>query len=333
VLVACTSSQAAPIRPELATVAVGLRAGTPVAGLGAVWIPNTGDGTVSRIDPTTNRILATLRIGDAGAFYQRVCQPYGSVHSYMVTTFHVRRCDLPSSVATGDGLLWVTKNDSNAILALDPADGRQVASVPIAVTPFDLRASDQAVWVTSYDENAVVRIDARSRTVVQTIVQNGGPSGLALDGDNVWVANSRAGTVARIDARTNQVVATIPVPCSQTCWTAPTPLAIAVSNGAVWVRNEGIGTLSRIDPTSNTVAATLDVNTFNGRSGQDALAVAPSGIWLAGISLQEVDPGTNRVVKTLDQAAITLAYGYGSLWVTDVLGHILRIDPQRATTR
>jgi hypothetical protein len=99
------------------------------------------------------------------------------------------------------------------------------------------------------------------------------------------------------------------------------------------VRNEGIGTLSRIDPTSNTVAATLDVNTFNGRSGQDALAVAPSGIWLAGISLQEVDPGTNRVVKTLDQAAITLAYGYGSLWVTDVLGHILRIDPQRATTR
>jgi YVTN family beta-propeller protein len=304
-----------------------------VAGLGAVWIPNTGDGTVSRIDPTTNRILATLRIGDAGAFYQRVCQPYGSVHSYMVTTFHVRRCDLPSSVATGDGLLWVTKNDSNAILALDPADGRQVASVPIAVTPFELRASDRAVWVTSYDENAVVRIDARSRTVVQTIVQSGGPSGLALDGDNVWVANSRAGTVARIDARTNRVVATIPVPCSQTCWTAPTPLAIAVSNGAVWVRNEGIGTLSRIDPTSNTVAATLDVNTFNGRSGQDALAVAPSGIWLAGISLQEVDPGTNRVVKTLDQAAITLAYGYGSLWVTDVLGHILRIDPQRATTR
>ena len=332
-LVACTSSQAAPSGPILASVAVGSRPGTPAVGLGAVWIPNTGDGTVSRIDPASNRIVATLRIGDAGAFYQRVCRPYGSVHSYMVTTFHIRRCDLPSSIATGNGLLWVTKNDTDAILALDPSDGRLVASISIGVTPFELRANDQAVWVTSYDDNVVVRIDVRSKTMVQTIAQSGGPSGLALDGDSVWVANSRAGTVARIDAHSNQVVATIPVPCSQTCWTAPTPLPVAVSSGAVWVRNEGIGTLSKIDPTTNTVAATFDVNTFNGRSGQDAIAVAPSAIWLAGISLQGIDPGTNRVAKTIDQAGITLGYGYGSLWVTDVLGRVLRIDPRGANAR
>jgi len=332
-LVSCTNSQVAPSGPLLASVAVGLRPGTPATGLGAVWIPNTGDGTVSRIDPATNRIVATLRIGDADAFYQRVCRPYGSVHSYMVTTFHVRRCDLPSSIATGNGLLWVAKNDTNAILALDPTDGRQVASIPIGVTPFELRANDQALWVTSYDDNVVVRIDIRSKQVVQTIAQPGGPSGLALDGENVWVAISRAGTVARIDARTNQVAATIPVPCSQTCWTAPMPLPVAVSKGAVWVRNEGIGTMSKIDPVTNTVSATFDVNTFNGRSGQDAIAVAPSGIWLAGISLQEIDPGANRVAKTIDQAGITLGYGYGSLWVTDVLGRILRIDPQRASVR
>ncbi len=332
-LVSCTPPQAAPSGPVLASIAVGSRPGTPAVGLGAVWIPNTGDGTVSRIDPASNRVVATLRVGDAGAFYQRVCQPYGSVHSFMVTTFHVRRCDLPSSIATANGLLWVAKNDTNAILAIDPKDGHQVASIPIGVTPFEIRANEQALWVTSYDDNVVVRIDVRSKQVVQTIAQSGGPSGLALEGDTVWVANSRAGTVARIDARTNQMVATVPVPCSETCWTAPTPLPVAVSNGAVWARNEGIGTLSRIDPTSNTVAATLDVNTFNGRSGQDALAVAPSGIWLAGISLQNIDPGTNRVVKTIDQPGITLAYGYGSLWVTDTSGRILRIDPQRATAR
>lgn len=332
-LVACTNSQAAPSGPLLASVSVGSRAGTPAVGLGAVWIPNTGDGTVSKLDPATNRTVATLRIGDADAFYQRVCRPYGSVHSFMVTTFHIRRCDLPSSVATGNGLLWVTKNDTNEILALDPKDGRQVASIPIGVTPFEIKASDQALWVTSYDDNVVIRIDVRSKTVVQTIAQSGGPSGLALDGETVWVAISRAATVARIDARLNQVVATIPIPCTQSCWSTPTPLPVAVSNGAVWVRNEGIGTLSRIDPTTNTVTATLDVNTFNGRSGQDALAVAPSGIWLGGVSLEEIDPATNRDVKAIDQAGITLAYGYGSLWVTDMLGRILRVDPQRASAR
>jgi DNA-binding beta-propeller fold protein YncE len=331
--VACTNSQAAPSGPLLASVAVGSRAGTPTVGLGAVWIPNTGDGTVSRIDPAANRTVATLRIGDADAFYQRVCRPYGSVHSFMVTTFHIRRCDLPSSIATGNGVLWVTKNDTNEILALDPKDGRQLASIPIGVTPFEIKATDQALWVTSYDDNVVIRIDVRSKTVVQTIALSGGPSGLALDGETVWVAISRAATVARIDARLNQVVATIPIPCTQSCWSTPTPLPVAVSNGAVWVRNEGIGTLSRIDSTTNTVTATLDVNTFNGRSGQDALAVAPSGIWLGGVSLEEIDPATNRDAKAIDQAGITLAYGYGSLWVTDMLGRILRIDPQRASAR
>ncbi len=332
-LVSCTPSQAVPSGPVLASIAVGSRPGTPAVGLGAVWIPNTGDGTVSRIDPASNRRVATFHVGDAGAFYRRVCQPYGSVHSFMVTTFHVRRCDLPSSIATANGLLWVAKNDTNTILAIDPKDGHQVASIPVGVTPFELRANDQALWVTSYDDNVVVRIDVRSKQVVQTIAQPGGPSGLALDGENVWVAISRTGTVARIDASSNRVVATIPVPCSASCWSGPTPLPIAVASGAVWVRNEGIGTLSRIDPTTNTVVATLDVNTFNGRSGQDAIAVAPSGIWLVGISVEAVDPASNRVVKTIDQPGITLAYGYGSLWVTDTSGRILRIDPQRATAR
>jgi DNA-binding beta-propeller fold protein YncE len=333
VLAACTPSPAARSGPVLASVAVGSRAGTPAVGLGAVWVPNTGDGTVSRIDPGSNRTVATFRVGDAGGFYQRVCQAYGSVHSYMVTSFHVRRCDLPSSVATGNGLLWVTKNDSNEILALDPKDGHQVASVPIGIIPFELTASDQAVWVTSYDDNFVVRIDARSKTVLQTIALPGGPSGLALDGDTVWIANSRAGTVARIDARSNRVVATIAVPCSASCWSAPTPLPVAVANGAVWVRNEGIGTMSKIDPASNTVTTTLDVNTFNGRSGEDALAVAPTGIWLGGVSVEAIDPASDRVARTIDQPGITLAYGYGSLWVTDMFGHILRIDPQLATAQ
>jgi len=332
-LAACTPSQSTPTGPVLASIAVGSRAGTPAIGLGVVWIPNTADGTVSKIDPATNRTVATLRVGDAGAFYQRVCRPYGSIHSFMVTTFHVRRCDLPSSLATANGLLWVTKNDSNDILALDPKDGRQVASIPIGVTPFEIKANDQALWVTSYDDNVVVRIDVRSRTVVQTIPQLGGPSGLAVDGDTVWVAISRTATVARIDARSNQVVATIRIPCSQTCWSTPTPLPVAVANGAVWVRNEGIGTLSKIDPATNTVTATLDVNTFNGRSGQDALAVAPSGIWLGGVSVEEIDPVSNQVVKRIDQSSDTLGYGYGSLWVTDTLGRVLRIDPERPIAR
>ena len=35
-------------------------------GEGAVWVANQGDGTASRIDPATNRVVATIGIGQRG---------------------------------------------------------------------------------------------------------------------------------------------------------------------------------------------------------------------------------------------------------------------------
>ena len=48
-------------------------------GGGAVWVANTAGGTVSRIDPATSEVVATIEIGAA-----------------------------PSGIAVGDGAVWVT---------------------------------------------------------------------------------------------------------------------------------------------------------------------------------------------------------------------------------
>ena len=45
----------------------------------AVWVTNSGEGTVSRIDPETNKVESTIPIGNA-----------------------------PSGIVLADGLLWVT---------------------------------------------------------------------------------------------------------------------------------------------------------------------------------------------------------------------------------
>ncbi len=209
-LAACGSSAPTPTNPVVASIAVGARAGTPAIGAGAVWIPNTGDGTVSRIDPTSNHVVATIRIGDAAAFYKTVCEPYGSVHSFMVTTFHIRRCDLPSAVAAGSDSVWVAKNDTNEIVRVDPAANRISARVPTGVAPFGLLVTSGAVWVTSYDDDAIVRIDPISHLVLTTIrVPGGGPTGIVEADGSVWVANSRAGSVSRIDPVTDKVTATV----------------------------------------------------------------------------------------------------------------------------
>jgi len=34
-------------------------------GAGSIWVANSGDGTISRIDPRTSKVLATIRIGNS----------------------------------------------------------------------------------------------------------------------------------------------------------------------------------------------------------------------------------------------------------------------------
>jgi YVTN family beta-propeller protein len=327
----CGTTTPVSVQPVLASVTVGARPATPVVGEGAVWVPDTGDGTISKIDTLTNRVVKTIRIGDAQAFYKKQCEPYGSVHSFMGPTFTVRRCDLPSAVAVGNGLVWATKNDTRAIVALDPKDGHPVGTIPIDATPFELSATDRMVWVTSYQDETIERIDPRTRAIVATITQLGqGPAGLSIGPQAVWVTNSRAGTVLRIDPATNRVAATITIPCPAPCTYGAVPLAIAAGPDSVWVRNEGIATLTRIDPRTNAVASTVDIAPFYGRDGVDAIAITPSGIWLTGLSLQRIDPVSGKPAGTIQQTGITLVYGTGSLWVTNILGRVLRIDPQRA---
>ena len=52
-------------------------------GAGAVWVANSGDGTVSRIDPSTNSVVATIRVGNS-----------------------------PLGIAVGAGYVWVTVQTS-----------------------------------------------------------------------------------------------------------------------------------------------------------------------------------------------------------------------------
>jgi YVTN family beta-propeller protein len=322
-----TIANPAPSGPIRATIVVGQRAGVPVAGEGAVWVPNTGDGTVSRIDPRTNRVTATIRIGDQLAFYNRDCAFAGSVHSFMGPSFHVRDCDLPSALAVTPGALWVLKNDDRTVLQIDPRSNRVVASVPIGFVPFDIAATDGALWITSLYDSKLVRVDTKTNQVVATLDVPDGASGVAATDQVVWVAGSYAGRVSRIDPATNRLVASVVLDCPAACGGGSVPLAVAANADMVWVRTVGDGLLVRIDPATNRVAATLGTIPALGRDGQDHLALLAGSVWVSGVSLQRVDPATNRVIGTVDVNATSVSAGFGSLWITDIFGRIERINP------
>jgi DNA-binding beta-propeller fold protein YncE len=311
--------------PAAAVIKVGIRPGIPAVTANAVWVPNTGDGTVSKIDPQTNNVVATLKIGNQLAFYKRDCEGKGSVHSFMVTSFHVRDCDLPSTLAGGAGSLWVAKNDDQAVWRIDPRNGRVLAKIPVGLVPFDMAASDNGIWVTGYWTDQLVRIDPSSNTVTARLILPDGPSGIAIADGAVWVASTIAGDLIKIDSSSNQIVATIPLNCPTNCFQGSLPLTLAMTRDALWVRTTGDGLVIRVDTATNRVVNQVQVSYPIGRNGQDRIAAFGGGVWVCGVNLQRIDPSTNSISSSIAVSATSVTAGFGSLWITDILGRVERL--------
>jgi YVTN family beta-propeller protein len=138
-------------------------------------------------------------------------------------------------------------------------------------------------------------------------------------------------SIAVIDPKSNRLVDTVPM--------GSTPIEVAVGEGAVWVVNSQDGTLSRIDPGTRKVTRTIGLGT-----PASDVAVGFGSVWVANgtaCSLTRVDPRTGAPAETLHQlseqplvspAALGVATGEGSLWLTSGTERVLRIDPATGRT-
>jgi len=228
--------------------------GVAVSPSGA-WVTNWLDNTLTRIDPTTAKVLQTLPLtltGNAG----------------------------PEAIAFGDGSLWVTTTEfddsgnalAGSLVRVNPASGQQQATIPIGKGAFDVEVSPGAVWVPLINDNSVLRIDTATNAVAATIPVPGGPLGVAFGAGSLWVSSSDDGKVARIDPATNSIVTTIA--------TQDSGGYVAFGGGAVWVTNAGHkdtpdGMLTRIDPATNGVTASVTVG-----SNPVELAYAGGSVWV-----------------------------------------------------
>ena len=105
----------------------------------------------------------------------------------------------------GDGA-GLSGASANSVAAIDTGSNRLVAEVPVGNGPTSVAVGEGSVWVTNALDRSVSRIDPRTSGLVQRIDVGGDPSGIAVGGGAVWVANSLDGTVSRIDPQTNREV-------------------------------------------------------------------------------------------------------------------------------
>ena len=228
-------------------------AGVTVAD-GEVWVANQLDGTVSEVNPGAGTQVAVITAGIG-----------------------------PSAIASGYGSVWVANVTSDTLSRIDAATG-EVSTIPLDSAPTGIAVGAGAVWVTSQETGELLRVDPADDRPSQVIAIGPGLDGLAVGAGSIWAADT-GGTVTRFDPRTGKV---------QTIRVGGAPAGVAFANGAVWVANSLSGTVSRIDPATG---ATQLVHLGNEPTD---LAAAGNHVWATVLpSLASHRGGTLTVMAQL----------------------------------
>jgi YVTN family beta-propeller protein len=299
---------------------------------GAEQLP--GRDSLIRIDPSTNDVVGTIRVGQN-----------------------------PSAVAVGDVAgVWVASRDDGAVSRVDPAtnrialrasahgqpteiavsgvvaivsNGPQDANLAVIHAPSGreenvislaaggsflgsarVAAGGPDIWMAGADRR-VGRLDLAANRIVDPVLlepphderRNAYFSGIAVTDDAVWVVGDLLDPkVWRIDPATGEITAEIRLPFA--------PKDVAAGAGAVWVTSQLDDTVSRIDPRTNRITATVPV----GR-GAAGLAVGAGSVWVANAidaTVSRIDPDGPRVVETIDLEGSPddVAATDGAVWVT-----------------
>ena len=170
------------------------------AGAGSVWVTETATGLLTRIDPTSSRVIATLQMNENGL--------------------------VPQDVAFVDGKVWVVRPDPNGesrgdIVAVDPATNKVVSRTGVPPT-FGVVAGTHALWYVEGTD--LVRFDTRALRVA--VVGRDVQQVLAVADGRMWLLTARGVVEADEQAGT---------PIGEPIVAPAANVAVTVGPGVVWV--------------------------------------------------------------------------------------------------
>ena len=264
-----------------------------------MWVSKSESRSVLRIDPSSNRVLATIPVGS----------------------------DPELGIGIGLGYVWIADPKDHTLTQIDPRSNKIVRAIPVNLADDpegSVGVGEGSIWLLTNengnDSGTLARLDAVSGKVTASIKVKPKSHAVMVALGAVWVTSTGTGTVVRIDPRTNAVVAEITV--------HSLPRFLAAGAGSIWVLTQGDGTLARIDPRSNRVLATIEVG-VPGDGGD--LSIGEDYVWVSaeGVPLSQIDPKTNKLIRQFvgGRKDDTLRVGFGSAWVVDEdNGEIWRVD-------
>jgi YVTN family beta-propeller protein len=287
----------------LAEVPVGQTPKGIVIGDGAVWVVNSGDATLSQIDPERRVVLRTITLPGA---------PSDAAFAGSVWVLHNRGTSFVDPFAGSASVVEVNPSflSVERTIAVPAGFGNDYGD-PIMATP-------RAVWVAG--PTGVTKIDAGTGSVHPRLLLNGVTDLVAYRG-MIWAVRW-SGTLDRLDPSGEFVADTVSLSSTST------PVAAAAGDDAIWVivqptrgpgpkfvKQGGEAALFRVDARNGELSGKIRLG-----GSPTAVAVGQGAVWVADAERQEVvrvDPASNRIVARIPLGALptAIAVDDNAVWV------------------
>lgn len=283
------------------TVTTGNGAGVPVAVGGSVWVPNTFDGTLVRLDARTGEALSTLRYGSTPA----------DADGYLDTAVEA------------EGSIWVASDYRATVTRVDPETGAAQAEIAVPPRPAAVAPGGRAVWAAHFLREEVTRIDPATNEPATFVVPDVHLVGVAYLDNAPWVLATRPAVALRLDPATGEVVQRIALD-------PPLPVVrrfidawwLAAGDSALWATLPTHDAVARIDPGG-------DVSYFETHAGRPFCTAAGGGsAWAATDSaLVRIDGEVLPMAPAALSGFAQCAWGEGAAWFVNYdRGELTRVD-------
>ena len=275
-----------------------------------------------KIDPKTNKVVDVIRVGRlpvatalAGDFVWVINTADSTLTRVDTRSGHAQTIgglNNPTAIAADDnGNVWVTTATYESVIRVNGKTLRPDITVPLHHNTFLPAVGAGSVWVTEPPFNlgepgTLARINLTTAKLERRFTVGIFPVAVAVGKRAVWVANGADASLSRISLLHGSVER-IPVGLA--------PGGVVTGFGSVWV-TAGNKSIWRLNPQTRQVEKIIDIG-----GSPFGLTAGPDAVWatLPDIgTVVRVDPRTNQVVKRIRLGFKTQAIVVGpdAVWVS-----------------
>jgi predicted Ser/Thr protein kinase len=167
-------------------------------GEGSAWVL-TGDGELTRVDPTTGKRIGFVDVGQSESGLAVGFDTVWVIDQLQGTLTRVDPETLDAddpmqlggsldAIEAGAGAVWILDKGSGIVTPIDPESGIVGSPIRVGVDPIDIATGLDALWVANLEDGTISRIDAGTRQV--ETIQIGSPvAAIAVDESSrsLWI--------------------------------------------------------------------------------------------------------------------------------------------------